>query len=154
MRTPRVLTHTEGNTRPSDLARRGRSAGVLRPWHAGREASKHLGGPSRSCFQAGGGVLSQGKPAGCGWGVVSSVVLGGGESPLPGEGLDGSTQPTKATHPGHVGPDQYEPTSLWGIANRMWPKTNMACAEASATEEPDAGKPHVRVCTGGPGNRR
>src|SRR5262245_48689906 len=39
----------EGNTRPSALARRGRSAGVLRPWHAGREASKNLGGPIRSC---------------------------------------------------------------------------------------------------------
>jgi hypothetical protein len=31
------------------MARRGRSAGVLRPWHAGREASKNLGGPRRSC---------------------------------------------------------------------------------------------------------
>src|SRR5712691_12149833 len=104
------------------------------------------GGPTRSCFQAGGGVLSQGKPAGCGWGVVSSVVLGGGESPLQGEGLDGSTQPTKETHPGHVGPDQYEPTSLRAIANRVLP-----CADASATEEPDAGKLHVRDCTGGAG---
>src|SRR6266516_5075148 len=68
--------------------------------------------------QAGGGVLSQGKPAGCGWGVVSSRVLGGGESPLQGEGLDGSTQPGKDTHPGHVGPDEHEPTSLRAIANR------------------------------------
>src|SRR5262252_8425641 len=39
----------EGNTRPSALARRGRSAGVLRPWHAGRETSKNVGGPQRSC---------------------------------------------------------------------------------------------------------
>jgi len=39
----------EGNTRPSGVARRGRSAGVLRPWHAGRETSKHVGGPTRSC---------------------------------------------------------------------------------------------------------
>src|SRR5215813_10231197 len=46
---PRVLTHTEGHTRASVLARMGRSAGVLRPWHAGREASKNLGGPKRSC---------------------------------------------------------------------------------------------------------
>ena len=37
----------------------------------------------------------------------------------------------------------YEPTSLRAIANRVLP-----CAEASATEEPDAGKLHVRVCTG------
>jgi hypothetical protein len=34
---------------PSDKARRGRAAGVRRPWHVGREASKHWGGPSRSC---------------------------------------------------------------------------------------------------------
>ena len=38
----------EGNTRPSVLARRGRSAGVHRPWHAGKEVSKHLGGPISS----------------------------------------------------------------------------------------------------------
>jgi hypothetical protein len=44
------LNAPEGNTRPSDMARRGRSAGVLRPWHAGREASKNLGGPRRSCL--------------------------------------------------------------------------------------------------------
>src|SRR5262249_62128188 len=43
------LSAPEGNTRPSGMARRGRSAGVLRPWHAGRETSKNLGGPRRSC---------------------------------------------------------------------------------------------------------
>jgi hypothetical protein len=32
--------------------------------------------------------------------------------------LDGSTQPGQDTQPGHVGPDQYEPTSLRAIANR------------------------------------
>src|SRR5207249_251431 len=90
--------------------------------------------------QAGGRVRSQGKPTVCGWGVVSSLVLRGGESPPHGEGLDGSTQP------GHVGPDQDEPTSLRAIANRVCP-----CADASATEEPDAGKLHVRDCTGGAG---
>jgi hypothetical protein len=30
----------------------------------------------------------------------------------------------------------------------------MPCAEARAIEEPDAGKLHVRVCAGAPGNRR
>jgi hypothetical protein len=29
------------------------------------------------------------------------------------------------------------------------PATDTACADASATEEPDAGKLHVRVCAGG-----
>ena len=96
--------------------------------------------------EAGGEVLATGTPAVCAWGVVSSRVCSGGESPLQGEGLDGSTQPGKDTHPGHVGPEQYEPTSLRAIANRVVP-----CAEASATEEPDAGKLHVRDCTGGVG---
>ena len=44
-----MLTHTEGNTRLSVWARIERSAGVLRPWHAGRETLKNLGGPTRSC---------------------------------------------------------------------------------------------------------
>ena len=52
------------------------------------------------------------------WGVLSGVVLGGGESPPHGEGPDGSTQPAKETRAGHVGLDQHEPTSLRGIANR------------------------------------
>ena len=69
--------------------------------------------------QAGGRVLSQGKPTVCGGGVVSSGVLSGGESPLQGEGLDGSTPPGKDTQPGHVGPESYEPTSLRATANRV-----------------------------------
>src|SRR5437588_11741585 len=51
--------------------------------------------------QASGEVLSQGKPAGYGWGVLSRIVLGGGESPLQGEGRDGSTEPAQATSAGH-----------------------------------------------------
>src|SRR6266705_4565732 len=38
----------EGTMRATDLARLGRSAGVLRPWHAGRETSKNVGSPRRS----------------------------------------------------------------------------------------------------------
>jgi len=45
---PRVLTFTEGSTRTSMMTWMGRSAGVLRPWHAGRDASKNLGDPSGS----------------------------------------------------------------------------------------------------------
>ncbi|MGH8601669.1 MAG: group II intron reverse transcriptase/maturase [Gammaproteobacteria bacterium] len=52
------------------------------------------------------------------WGVLSGIVLGGGESPLQGEGPDGSTQPAKETRAGHVGLDKHEPTSLRGISNR------------------------------------
>src|SRR5712691_5747240 len=39
----------EGNMSATDVARLCRSAGVLRPWHAGRETSKNLGSPRRSC---------------------------------------------------------------------------------------------------------
>jgi len=43
---PRVLTYTEGNTEAPDLARVWRSAGVLRPWHAGRDTSENPGSPN------------------------------------------------------------------------------------------------------------
>jgi hypothetical protein len=39
----------EGHTRTSARARRGRSAGVLRPWQAGREASQNWGDPRSAC---------------------------------------------------------------------------------------------------------
>ena len=52
------------------------------------------------------------------WGVLSGRVLSGGESPLQGEGPDGSTQPVKETRAGHVGLEHHEPTSLQGRANR------------------------------------
>ena len=84
------------------------------------------------------------KAAICPWGVLSGRVLGGGESPLPGEGPDGSTQPTKETRAGHVGLEQHEPTSLRATA-----LGRMVYAHASTTEEPDAGKLHVRVRAGG-----
>jgi hypothetical protein len=48
------------------------------------------------------------------WGVLSGVVLGGGESPPHGEGPDGSMQPAKETRAGHGGLDQHEPTSPLG----------------------------------------
>ncbi len=44
-RTPRVFTHTEGNTSAPAWARVCRSAGVHRPWPTGREASEHSGSP-------------------------------------------------------------------------------------------------------------
>ena len=55
--------------------------------------------------------------------------------------------------PDEVGLDHHKPTSLRGIANKasvdkidtLW------SAQASTTEEPDAEKLHVRVCTGGAG---
>jgi len=51
--------------------------------------------------------------------------------------------------PDIVGLEQHEPTSLRGLAIGDSLETEMNRAEASMTEEPDAGKLHVRVCTGG-----
>ena len=121
----KLVADAEGvnaHRRPHKSIRVGEDAKVRRSPQAAacRERDvEELGRPHQLLGdQAGGRVLSQGKPAVCGWGVVSSIVLSGGESPLHGEGLDGSTQPGKDTHPGHVGPDQHEPTSLRAIANR------------------------------------
>lgn len=61
-----------------------------------------------------------GRPetAACGWGVLSGIVVGDGESPSHGEGPDGSTQPAQETRAGQAGSEQREPTSLQAIANR------------------------------------
>ena len=110
--------------------------------------------PARRCrpwIEAGGEVLATGTPTADVWGVVSSVVLSDGESPSHGEGLDGSTSPGKDTHPGQGGPESDEPTSLRALATRRCLEAGISCTEASATEEPEAGKLHVRVCTGGVG---
>jgi hypothetical protein len=80
------------------------------------------------------------------WGVLSGIVLGARESRVHGEGPDGSTQPAKETRAGHAGPEPHEPTSLRAIAIG-----HRAYAQASTTEEPDAGKLHVRVRAGGAG---
>ena len=173
------LTHTEGNTRPSVLARMERSAAVLRPWHAGREASKNLGDPSSSCTREatvyGIQLLRHGRgnpeTEQC-WNLRAAThhVLGRRRSTGNGSArhmrlgsrIERSTlrwgKPTTwersrrkhAARAGHSSrtcrTGSYESTSLRAIVNRVLP-----CAEASATEEPDAGKLHVRVCTGGAG---
>jgi hypothetical protein len=46
---PRVLTYTEGNTAAPVLVRGWRSGGVLRPWYAGRDATRNPGSPNGSC---------------------------------------------------------------------------------------------------------
>jgi hypothetical protein len=87
-------------------------------------------------------------------GVLSGIVLRGGESPLHGEGPDGSTQPSKETYAGRVGPGKHKPTSLERIAKRarsckVFASMISIAAKASTTEKPDAGKLHVRVWVGG-----
>ena len=53
LRVPRVLTYTEGNTEAPELARVRRSAGVLRPWHAGRDTSENSGSLHRPLVPGG-----------------------------------------------------------------------------------------------------
>ena len=45
VRTSRVLTFTEDNTRPSGMAWMERSAGVLRLWHVGKDVPGNPGDP-------------------------------------------------------------------------------------------------------------
>jgi hypothetical protein len=88
----------------------------------------------------------------CRRGVLSGIVVGGRESRPHGEGPDGSTQLAKETRAGHAGSGKHEPTSLRGLSNWTVQRVTVTVrATASATEEPDAGKPHVRVCGGGSG---
>jgi len=78
--------------------------------------------------EAGGAVLSQGKPAGYGWGILSRLGLSGGESPRQGEGRDGRTEPAQATAAGR-GPEDQKPTFLRGIANKAQADKRHRCRE-------------------------
>jgi len=80
------------------------------------------------------------------WGVLSGIVLGARVSRVQGEGPDRSTLPAKETRAGQVGLGSHEPTSLRATA-----LGRTAYAQASTTEEPDAGNLHVRVSAGGAG---
>jgi hypothetical protein len=202
LRTPRVLTYTEGTTRdtrkgegiegPPESSGRGRweekgrrtravpevpavgtaregypamearqgkpgngtkrksnPVGTMAPGYTGIEA--RMGKPGtianlESTVPSENPVPGRPEPAPSPWGVVSGIVLGDGESPSPGEGPDGSTPPAKETRAGQVGLEPHEPTS-----RRATALGRMAYAQASTTEEPDAGKLHVRVRAGGAG---
>ena len=68
-----------------------------------------------------------------------------------GKDLTEVRSPQRKLVPDTVGSDQGKPTSLRGIAMRASDCIIMTVANASTTEEPDAGKLHVRVCAGGTG---
>lgn len=74
------------------------------------------------------------------------MVLGDWESLALGEGINGGAQPAKDTRAGQIGLEQHEPTSP-----RVTALGQRGYAHAGTTEEPDAGKPHVRVRAGGVG---
>ena len=69
-----------------------------------------------------------------------------------GKDLTEVRSPQRQLAPDRVGLEQGEPTFLRGIANKARSGVSLmalSCAKASMTEEPDAGKLHVRVCAGG-----
>ena len=66
-----------------------------------------------------------------------------------GKDSTGARSPQRKLMPDTVGLEQREPTSLRGIAIRWCCVMDPPCAKASVTEEPDAGKLHVRDCAGG-----
>lgn len=47
--------------------------------------------------------------------------------------------------------EQYELTSLWGIAIKVEKSLTLLTAKASTTEEPREGKLHAGICAGGAG---
>jgi len=90
----------------------------MKPTEMGHERVKS---PDTACARAESGITERaGRPAtaACQRGVLSGIVVRDGESPLHGEGPDGSTQPAKETRAGHAGSGKHVPTSLRGIANR------------------------------------
>ena len=142
------LRHTRGNP-DTELRWNPKPVGTMQPGYTGIEA--RMGKPENrtnlestvaSENHAPGGPETAIYP----WGVLSGIVLGAWESHAQGEGPDGSTQPAKETRAGHVGLESHEPTSLRATA-----LGRTAYAHASTTEEPDAGKLHVRVRAGGAG---
>jgi len=64
-----------------------------------------------------------------------------------GKDLTGARSPHRQLVPDEVGPEQHEQTFLRAIAIKADPP----CAQASATEDLGAGKPHAGDCAGGAG---
>jgi len=88
----------------------------------------------------------------CRRGVLWGIVVGGRESRPQGEAPHGSTQPSKATCAGHCRVGLPRANLTEENSNRALLRVTVkARARVSTTEEPDAGKLHVRVCAGGAG---
>jgi hypothetical protein len=74
-----------------------------------------------------------------------------GKATYRGKDLTGARSPQRKLIPDMSGRTRMSQPDSRGTANRWRPVTVLACAEASATEEPDVGILHVRVCAGGAG---
>jgi hypothetical protein len=105
--------------------------------------------PDTACARVASSSMERpGRPATavCQGGVLSGLVVGDGESPLPGEGPDGSTPPAKETRAGQAGSDQHEPTSLRGIANRAKESKHHRYRPERGLRPPSASPPRPPGC--------
>ena len=115
-----LLRHSRGNPETAPC------------WH--RRAATHQGRGRRR-------RRATGTPTVCGWGVVSSVVLGGGESPPHGAGLDGSMPPERTRIPDMADRNRLrqppcgpEPSGFCPARMRVQPRNRMRenCTSGSA----------------------
>ena len=101
------------------LASRGRSAGVHRPWHAGRETSKNLGGPIRSWATREAEKYGQREsPPAAGGESDHASYSEVGKAHYKGKDVTEVRSPQRKRMPDKVGSEPHPPTSLWGIANQ------------------------------------
>jgi RNA-directed DNA polymerase len=101
------------------LARRGRSAGVLRPWHAGREASKHLGGPISSWdTREAEEYCHRESPPEADEASYHAEYSERGKATYMGKAVTEVRSPHRTLLPDPVGAEHQKPTSLRGRANK------------------------------------
>jgi hypothetical protein len=109
----------EGNTRPSALARRGRSAGVHRPWHAGRETTKHLGGPISSWdTREAEEYCHRDSPPDADAASYHAEYSARGTATDRGKAVTAVRSPHRNLLPATVGADHQKPPALRGRANK------------------------------------
>ena len=101
------------------LARRGRSAGVLRPWHAGREASKHLGGPISSWdTREAEEYCHRESPPNADEASYHAEYSERGKATYMGKAVTEVRSPHRTLLPDTVGSEHQKPPSLRGRANK------------------------------------
>jgi hypothetical protein len=113
------LNAPAGTPCTTDRARRCRSAGVLRPWHAGREASKHWGSPIRAwdTRQAAEYCHRESPPDADGASYDAEYSARGKATDM-GKDVTEVRRLPRQLRPDTVGSDPHQPTALRAIANK------------------------------------
>jgi hypothetical protein len=100
------------------VARRGRSAGVLRPWHAGSEASKPLGGPISSWdTREAEEYCPRESPPDADEASYHAAYSGRGKATYRGKDVTAGRRPHRTRLPDTVGAEPQQATFLRGIAH-------------------------------------